>query len=59
MEIIEDLQHQGLMKKQSGETTEKSFSEIFDMQQFLQNNKQLFAWIQDLDINPYTLDPFN
>lgn len=35
MEIIEDLQHQGLMKKQSGETTEKSFSEMFDMQQFL------------------------
>jgi hypothetical protein len=59
MEIIEDLQHQGLMKKQSGETTENSFNEMFDMQQFLQNNKQLFAWIQDLDINPYTLDPFN
>ena len=39
MEIIEDLQHQGLMKKQLGETTENSFNEMFDMQQFLQNNK--------------------
>lgn len=43
------------MKLSDGEYT----SAMLDISAFQQNNQQLLAWIQDLDINPYTLDPYS
>lgn len=30
-----------------------------DINNFSLNNHQLMAWMQELDINPYTLSPFS